>query len=84
MYYISKSCFNWTLLSMLDTLKDDQTKAWDQYVVELVQAYNKTLHPSAGYIPYFFMFVCHAKLPIDIMLDFWGQLTAGCITIKRD
>ncbi|RXN13035.1 Transposon Ty3-I Gag-Pol poly [Labeo rohita] len=60
--------FNRTLLSMLGTLKDDQKEDWDQYVAELVQAYNNTSHPSTGYAPYFLMFGRHAKLPLDVML----------------
>ena len=60
--------FNQTLLGMLGTLDADKKNDWPEYVLPLVHAYNYTRHLSTGYPPYFLMFGCTPRLPIDVSL----------------
>lgn len=58
---------------MLGTLRDDQKDDWDQFVNELVQAYNNTPHPSTGLTPYFLM----CRLAYKITDGFGAGLGGG-------
>jgi transposase InsO family protein len=58
--------FNRTLLEMLGSLEPDQKKDWKSYIAPLVHAYNCTRHESTSYSPFFQMFNCHPRLPVDL------------------
>lgn len=61
--------FNRTLLSMLGTLDPDKKSRWNQYVCQLVHAYNCTKNDATGFSPYYLMFGREAKLPIDLCFE---------------
>ena len=48
--------FNATLISMLGTLPSHAKKNWQEWVATLTHAYNCTVSPVTGFIPYFLMF----------------------------
>lgn len=61
--------FNRTLLSLLNTLCEEDQLRWRDKLPALVQAYNNTVHCSTGLTPYFVLFGRHARLPIDLCVD---------------
>ena len=58
--------FNQTLLSMIGTLEPGDKAKWQQWVPTLTHAYNCTRCESTGFSPYYLMFGCMPRLPIDI------------------
>lgn len=60
--------FNRTMHDLLRPLEAAQKKKWPQYLPELVQSYNASVHASTGYSPHFLLFGTECRLPIDLML----------------
>lgn len=57
---------NQTLLGMLRTLGAEKQSRWPEYLPELLQAYNNTVHSSTGFAPSYLMFGRHLRLPVDV------------------
>ena len=53
---------------MLGILPSHAKKNWKEWVATLTDAYNCTVSPVTGFIPYFLMFGRFLKLPLDIDL----------------
>ena len=58
--------FNRTQLNMMGTLEPEQKKEWKKHVGFLAHAYNCTRQDSTRQSPYFLMFGCEPRLPIDL------------------
>ena len=58
--------FNCTLLSMLATTIVDYPWDWEDNIHQLCYAYYTSIHSSTGYAPFFLMFGCQARLPVDL------------------
>ena len=59
--------FNRTLGNMLWTLPLRAKQHWPEQIQALTFAYNATLHETTGHAPFFLMFGCVPRLPVDIM-----------------
>ena len=57
--------FHQTLFCMIDKLSCDKKAQWEQYLLELLQAYNSTQLAVTGYSPHYLMFGRHLCLPVD-------------------
>ncbi|CAI5693980.1 unnamed protein product [Oreochromis niloticus] len=60
--------FNQTLINMLSTLEEEKRTRWVQYLPELLQAYNNSVHASTGYTPHYLMFGWNARLPVELSM----------------
>lgn len=59
--------FNRTLGNMLRSLPLKDKQHWPQQIQSLTFAYNATIHETTGYAPFFLMFGCVPRLPVDVM-----------------
>uniref|UniRef100_A0AAZ1XPG3 Gypsy retrotransposon integrase-like protein 1 n=1 Tax=Oreochromis aureus TaxID=47969 RepID=A0AAZ1XPG3_OREAU len=59
---------NQTLLHMLRSLESERQQRWPEYLPELLQAYNNTVHSATGYAPSYLMFGRHLRQPVDLNL----------------
>ncbi|XP_016523390.1 uncharacterized protein LOC107835497 [Poecilia formosa] len=59
---------NQTLLHMLRTLEAEKQQRWPEFLPELLQAYNNTVHGATGYAPSYLMFGRHLRQPVDVNL----------------
>ena len=59
--------FNRTLLSILSTTTKDHPFNWENQIRKDCIVFNTSVHTSTGYTPFFLMFGCQARLPIDLM-----------------
>ena len=53
---------------LLSSLPPELKTKWPQYLPELVQAYNNTLHASTGFSPHFLLFGQELQLPVDYLV----------------
>ena len=54
---------------MLGTMPVEAKKEWQEWVSAMTHAYNCTVSKTTGLAPYFLMFGCEPKIPIDIELN---------------
>lgn len=59
---------NKTLLGMLRTLERDKQDRWPEFLPELMQAYNNTIHGATGFTPSYLMFGRSLWTPVDMSL----------------
>ena len=59
--------FNRTLLHLLATCTEDHPGDWEQHTRKVCMAYNVSVHPSTGFLPFYLMFGQQARLPIDLI-----------------
>ena len=57
---------NRTILSMLATTLDNHAGEWEDYLAKVCFAYNTSRQASTGYSPFYLMFGCKARIPLDI------------------
>ena len=57
------------LMAMLGTLPEDKKVNWQDWVSTLCHAYNCTVTKVTGYSPYFLMFGCQPRIPVDEVFD---------------
>ena len=69
--------FNRTLLSMLATVLEDNPWQWEEQLRKVCYAYNTSAHPGLGYSPFYLMFGCKARLPIDVAYGLPGNLPSS-------
>lgn len=60
--------FNRTLHDLLRALPSEKKKRWDEYLHEVLFAYNTTENATTGFSPFFLMFGRSPDLPIDHLL----------------
>ena len=58
--------FNQMLINMIGTVPTHAKNNWQEWVSTLVSAYNSTVSNSTSFSPYFLMYSCHPRIPIDI------------------
>ena len=65
---------------MLGTLPTHAKKNWQEWVTTLTHAYNCTVSSVTGFSPYFLMFGCIPKTPLDIEMGIvlMEQREASC------
>ena len=71
--------FNRTLLNMLSTCASDHPFDWEQHIRKVCFAYNSSMQASTGYTPFYLMFGCQARLPLDIII-IWNARTSNTVT----
>ncbi|KAL5471393.1 hypothetical protein EMCRGX_G029508 [Ephydatia muelleri] len=57
---------NRTLLSMLTATVHEHPGDWDKKLRLMCMAYNTSVHQSTGFSPFFLLFGCQARLPVDL------------------
>ena len=62
---------------MLGTMPIESKKEWQEWVSAMTHAYNCTISKTTGFAPYFLMFGCEPKIPIDRELNLPGRREEG-------
>ena len=57
--------FHQTLFYMIGKLSCDKKAQWEQHLLELLQAYNRTQSAVTSYLLHYLMFGRHPRLPVD-------------------
>ena len=52
---------------MLRTAASENSFEWEDHLRLLCTAYNSSVHPTTGYTPFYLMFGCNTRMPIDLM-----------------
>lgn len=60
--------FNRTLHHLLRTMPTTQKRSWASCLPQVLFCYNSTPHQVTGECPFFLMFGCEPRLPIDLQL----------------
>ena len=58
-------CFHQMLFCMIGKLVCDKKAQWEQHLLELLQAYNRTRSVVTSFLPHYLMFRRHPHLPVD-------------------
>ena len=58
--------FSASLINMMGTLPTHAKKIWQEWVATLTHADSCTITSVTGFSPYFLMFGCTPRLPLDI------------------
>lgn len=53
---------------MLRTLEKEKQDRWPDFLPELMQAYNNTVHSATGFAPSYLMFGRTVRIPVDLEL----------------
>ena len=69
--------FNRTLISMLSTCATEHPFKWEDYVQKVCMTYNTSVQLTTSFTPYFLMFGCEARLPIDLTFSQPAQSTSA-------
>ena len=56
-----------TLRRMIAKMDPDKRAKWPSYLGPILIAYNTTMSLITGYLPYFLMFGCQPRLPVDLL-----------------
>ena len=59
---------NQRLLAMFRTFPEKYKTLWKDHVNKVIHAYNCPKHSRTEFLPYYLMFCCKPRLPIDIIL----------------
>ena len=57
--------FNQMLITMISMLESYEKQHWQDYLLTLVHAYNCSKNNAMDFIPYYLMYRCKPRLPID-------------------
>ena len=76
--------FNQTLLNMLAICAKDHPVEWEHHIQKVCMVYNSSVQSSTGYIPFYLMFGCQARLPVDIMCSTREQAPQSQCEYARD
>ena len=55
------------LMRMISKLDTSKKKCWPEHITSICHAYNATWSQVTGYSPYFLMFGCRPRIPIDLL-----------------
>ena len=65
---------------MLGTLTDEKKLDWKTSIMSLVHSYNCTRNFATGFSPYFLLFGCQPRLPIDVEMGLQPPQTTSFAT----
>ena len=64
-----------TLQRMIGKLNPEKRRKWPAHIGSIIIAHNSTRSLVTGYSPYYLMFVCRSRLPIDLLFPTrWTQM----------
>ncbi len=69
--------FNRTLLQMLKTLTDKDKTNWKNSLNKLIFAYNCTRTEVTGFSPFYLLYGCSPRLPVDMLFNLLGNADEG-------
>ena len=67
--------FNGSLAQSLSMHVDNKQKDWDTFIPLVLFAYRVSVHPTTGETPFFMLYGCEPRLPLDIGLTPPGNLS---------
>ena len=74
--------FNHTLVSMIGTLHGKDKAHCKDFVLTLTHAYNCTNSDAKEFSPYFLMFCCELKIPVDFKMGLPSSKAFKKITLS--
>ena len=72
--------YNRTLLTMLATAVREHPFKWEEHLHRLCLAYNTSVNPTTRHSPFFLMFGCQVRMPVEIM---YGSQTQRETTVSQ-
>ena len=70
--------FNQILISMISMLETKDKHQWKDYLPTLVHAYNCTKSNAMDFSPYYLMYGCKSRLPIEIQFGLTSPQSEEC------